>query len=274
MIVITGATGNVGRPLVQALAAMGEEVVAVSRNITAEDVPAGVRAWQADLAEPASLKAAFDGAEAVFLLTSGGFAGNADLGETMDIVRTVGVRRVVLLSSQGVSTGHHPSTLEDIVTASSPEWTILRPGNFASNALQWAEGIRTRRTAAAPFGDVALPAIDPADIADVAAAVLREPGHHGKIYALTGPAPISPREQAAVIGEIVGEPVTFVELTRAEAKAAMLRFMPEQIADTSLDILGTPPAQFRQVSPDVEKVLGRPPRSFADWTARSAVAFR
>lgn len=274
MIVITGATGNVGRPLVQALAAVGEEVTAVSRNITAEDVPAGVRAWQADLADPASLKAAFDGAEAMFLLTSGGFAGNADLGEVMDIARTAGVRRVVLLSSQGVGTGHHPSTLEDIVTASSPRWTILRPGNFASNALQWADSVRTRRIAAAPSGDVALPAIDPADIADIAAAVLREPGHDHKIYALTGPAPISPREQATVIGEVIGEPVTFVELTRAQAKAAMLRFMPEQIAQTTLDILATPPMQFRQVSPDVQRVLGRPARSFADWTARFAVAFR
>jgi uncharacterized protein YbjT (DUF2867 family) len=130
------------------------------------------------------------------------------------------VRRVVSLSSQGVSTGHHPSTLEDIGTASSPEWTLLRPGNFASNWFQWAESVRTRPIAAAPFGDVALPAIDPADIADVAATVLREPGNDSKIFALTGPAPISPRGQAAVIGEVVGEPVTFVELTGAEAKAA------------------------------------------------------
>ncbi|NIH79081.1 NAD(P)H-binding protein [Amycolatopsis viridis] len=275
MIVITGATGNVGRPLVQALAAAGEVVTAVSRRISETDVPAGVRVWQGDLAQPVNLKGAFDGADAVFLLTSGDFVSSGgNLGEVMDVARAAGVRRVVLLSSQGVSSGNHSSELEDAVTASGLEWTMLRPGNFSSNAFQWADSVRTQRIVAAPFGDVALPAVDPLDIADVAAVVLRKPGHVGKIYDLTGPAPISPREQAAAIGDAVGEPVEFVELTRAEAKSAMVRFMPEPVVENTLDLLGTPPAVIQQVSPDIEQMLGRAPRPFADWAARNAAAFR
>ncbi|SDY75152.1 Uncharacterized conserved protein YbjT, contains NAD(P)-binding and DUF2867 domains [Saccharopolyspora shandongensis] len=273
MIVVTGATGNVGRPLVQSLVEAGEEVTAVSRRIAAQDVPAGVRHQQADLADPAGLKAAVDGATALFLLTSGDFAGTGgSLDTVLEVARAGGVRRVVLLSSQGVSTGHHPPVFEDAVKRSGLEWTLLRPGNFASNAFQWAETVRTQRAIAAPFGDVGLPAVHPADIAEVAAVALRDARHAGHSYALTGPAPITPRQQAAAIGEALGEPVRFVEQTRAEAKAQMIRYMPEPVVDSTLDILGTP-GSLQQVSPDVERLLGRPARTFAEWAASNNAAF-
>ncbi|WP_336088201.1 hypothetical protein [Nocardia sp. SSK8] len=150
---------------------------------------------------------------------------------------------------------------------------MLRPGGFASNTLQWAETVRTRRTVAAPFGDVALPVIDPADIAAAAAVTLLDSGHGGRAYDLTGPVPISPRQQVADIGAALGEPIRFVELSRAEAKAGMVQFMPEPIVETTLNILGTPKPVERQVSPDVERLLGRTPRPFAEWVARNAAAF-
>lgn len=209
----------------------------------------------------------------LFLLTSGEFMLGGDLGPVLKIARADGIRRVVLLSSQGVGSGHHPSSLEDAVTDSGPEWTILRAGNFASNTLGWAENVRLHRTVAAPFGDVAVPAVDPADIAEVAAVTLRESGHAGRIYDLTGPAPISPRQQAAAIGAALGEPVRFVEQTRAEARESMLRFMPEPIVERTLDVLGAPSAALRRVSPDVERVLGRPARTFAEWVAHHVTAF-
>jgi len=272
MIVVTGATGNVGRPLVQALVEAGEEVTAVSRRVT--DVPAGVRYVQADLTEPESLKPALDGAAALFVLTSADFMANGNLGDVVNVVRASGVRRVVLLSSQGVGTQRHPSVLEDAVKQSGLEWTMLRPGNFDSNALQWADSVRTQRLVAAPFGDVALPAIDPADIAAVAALALRESGHAGNTYTLTGPAPISPRQQAAAIGEALDEPVQFVELTRAEARTHMLAYMPEPVVESTLEILGNPKPAEQQVSLDVERILGRPPRTFATWATHSAPAFK
>ncbi|MEV0289793.1 NAD(P)H-binding protein [Kribbella sp. NPDC050820] len=265
MIVVTGATGNVGRPLVEALTAAGEQVRAVSRKATG---------FPADLTEPETLKPALEGADAVFLLTSPDFLARGNLGDVMDVVRGAGVERVVLLSSQGVGTQRHPSGLEDVVKTSGLEWTMLRPGNFASNAFQWAESVRTRRLIEAPYGDIALPAVDPSDIAEVAAVVLREPGHAGATYTLTGPEPVSPRQQAAAIGEAVGEPVQFVELSRADARSRMLTFMPEPVVESTLDILGEPTAEEQRVSPDVERVLARPARSFANWATRNAPAFR
>ncbi|MEU6428768.1 NAD(P)H-binding protein [Microbispora sp. NPDC046973] len=271
MIVVTGATGNVGRRLVELLTAAGERVTAVSRR-TAE-LPAGVRQVRGDLDDPAGLKDAFDGADALFLLVAG-----QDPQAILGAARAGGVRRVVLLSSQGAGTRpefyRHPAAFEDAVRRSGLEWTILRPGGFHSNAYAWAESIRGGRTAAAPFGDVGLPTIDPADIAEVAATVLREGGHAGRVYELTGPAPTTPRERAAAIGAALGAPVRFAEQTREEARAQMLQFMPEQVVEGTLAILGEPLDAERQVSPDVERILGRAPRSFADWAGRNAAAFR
>jgi uncharacterized protein YbjT (DUF2867 family) len=280
MIVVTGATGNVGEPLVRALAAAGEKVTAVSRRPPAE-VPAGVRHERADLTDPAGLRPVLDGADALFLLVTGEMAvGAVDPRELVGAMTASGMRRIVLLSSQGVRTrpdgpGHaEMAAFEDAVHGSGVPVTALRPGGFASNAFAWAEGVRTQRTVAAPFGDVRLPVVDPADIAEVAAATLTGDGHAGRTYELTGPAPVSPREQAAAIAGAVGAPVRFVELSRDEARARMLEFMPAVVVEGTLAILGEPTADEQRVSPDVERVLGRPPRTFAEWATRNVGAFR
>ena len=164
--------------------------------------------------------------------------------------------------------------LEDALRESGLEWAILRPGGFASNALWWAESVRTQQGVAAPFGDVGVPIIDPADIAEVAAACLLDDRHTGGVYELTGPEVITPRQQAEAIAAALGSPVRFHELTRDEAKAAMTQSMPAELADDTLDILASPnPAELR-VSPDVERVLGRAPSPFNGWVARNIAAFR
>ncbi|QKW40029.1 NAD(P)H-binding protein [Actinomadura sp. NAK00032] len=271
MIAVTGATGNVGGRLAALLAAAGEQVTALSRR--AAELPDGVRHVRADLADPPSMEAALDGADALFLLVAGD-----DPEAVLDAARSGGVRRVVLLSSQGAGTRpdayRHPAAFEEAVRRSGLEWTILRPGGFHSNAYAWAEQVRADRRVAAPFGDVGLPTIDPADIAAVAAAVLREDGHAGRTYELTGPGPTTPRERAAAIGAALGEPVRFVEQTRRQAREEMLRFMPEPVVEGTLSILGDPVEAEQQVSPDAERILGRAPRSFADWAARNAAAFK
>ncbi|MEU8032401.1 NAD(P)H-binding protein [Streptomyces sp. NPDC049099] len=279
MIVVTGATGNVGRPLTQALAKAGEQVTAVSRHAVA--MPDGVRHVTADLAEPASLTPALDGAKALFLLLSGDLhAPEARPADIIGLAAASGVRRVVLLSSQGVATRPlGPSrvamrAVEDALRESGLDWAVLRPGGFASNALAWAESIRTQGTVAAPFGDVGVPVIDPADIAEVAAACLLDDRHAGGVYELTGPEVITPRQQAEAIAAALGSPVRFHELTRDEAKATMTRFVPAELADDTLDIISAPnPAELR-ISPDVERVLGRAPRPFDDWVARNIAVFR
>ncbi|MDQ0811949.1 uncharacterized protein YbjT (DUF2867 family) [Streptomyces sp. B3I7] len=279
MIVVTGATGNIGRPLTRTLAASGAQVTAVSRHAAA--VPDGVRHVVADLADPDSLTPALTGAKSLFLMLSGDLhATGADPADLIARAAGSGVRRVVLLSTLGVVTRPFGTTrlamraLEDTLRESGPEWAVLRPGGFASNALWWAESVRTRRVVAAPFGDVGVPVVDPADIAEVAAACLLEDRHTGSAYELTGPAVITPREQTQALADALGSPVGFHELTREEARAGMARSMPAELADDTLDILSSPsPAELR-VSPDVERVLGRAPRTFADWAARHVDVFR
>ncbi|GGL79833.1 NmrA family transcriptional regulator [Streptomyces fumigatiscleroticus] len=281
MIVVTGATGNVGRPLVAALAEAGEEVVAVSRRPLPPDYPAGVRHAQADLADFASMRPVLEGADAFFLLLAGDLNGPGESASALlDIAEEAGVERVVLLSSQinetrpGAVSHARLSEFEEAVRNSGLDFTILRAGGFASNALAWAESVRARRTVLAPFADVALPVVDPADIADVAAVALREDGHTGRTYVLTGPEAVTPREQAAAIAEALGEEVTFVELTREQARAHLSRFMPEAVVDGTLDVLGKPLPAEQEVGPDVEKVLQRPARPFGEWAARTLPAFR
>jgi uncharacterized protein YbjT (DUF2867 family) len=281
MIVVTGATGNVGRPLVQAMAEAGERVTAVSRGAMPVNLPEGTRHLRADLAAPETLRPAFDGAGALFLHDGGAGGQGTDSRGILDAAREAGIRRVVLLSSQGVATrpespshGGVMRAVEEAVRQSGLTWTILRPGAFASNAYAWAESVRAERTVAAPFGDVGLPVIDPADIAEVAAVALRKDEHAGQVYELNGPAAVTPRQQAEAIGAALGEPVRFVELTRAEAHARMATFMPEPIAQITLTILGAPSAAELRLSPDVERVLGRAPRPFAEWARRNVEAFR
>ncbi|MFJ3197877.1 SDR family oxidoreductase [Streptomyces griseoviridis] len=279
MIVVTGATGNVGRPLTQALAEAGEQVTAVSRRAVA--MPDGVRHVAADLAEPIGLAPVLDGAKALFLLLSGDLhAPAARPTDIIDLAAASGVRRVVLLSSQGVVTRPlGPSrvamrTVEDALRASGLDWAVLRPGGFASNALAWAESVRTQEMVAAPFGDVGVPVVDPADIAEVAAACLLDDRHTGGLYELTGPEVITPRQQAEEIAAALGSPVRFHELTRSEAKATMTEFVPMELADDTLDIISAPNSAELRISPDVERVLGRAPHPFNGWVARNIAAFR
>jgi uncharacterized protein YbjT (DUF2867 family) len=275
MITVVGATGNVGGPLVRTLAERGADVTAVSRGEPA----AGVRHVRADLAAPETLRPAFDGAEAVFLIVPGAGDG-IDARALAGRARAAGVRKMVLLSSQAVATRPGSASyapmraLERAIEESGLAWTFLRAGGFASNAHAWAPALRAERTVTAPFGDVGLPIVDPLDIAETAAAVLLSDGHDGQVYELTGPALSTPRSRALDLAGALGEPVRFVEQTPAEAREQMLRFMPAPVADGTLAILGTPTAEEQRISPDIEKILGRAPGSFAGWAARNVAAFR
>ncbi|MFB9661857.1 NAD(P)H-binding protein [Glycomyces mayteni] len=272
MIVVTGATGNVGRPLVEILAARGEDVTAVSRGEA--ELPPGVAHRTADFTRPETLDAAFAGADRLFLLT---LDHSLDIAAILKAADAAGIGRIVFLSSERAVTrpSEEAQAFENAVTASGIEWTILRPGGFASNAVAWAaETIRARREMVMPFGDVGLPLIDPRDIAEVAAAALTEDGHTGRAYLLTGPALVTPRQQAEAIGAAIGEPVAFTEQTREAAFEQLLQYWPAQIVEGSLDVIGSPNRAELHVSPEVERLLGRPATSFAQWAERNAAAFR
>lgn len=280
MITVTGATGNVGRVLVELLRAEGEQVAALSR--TPEPHPAeGVRWFEGDLGRTASVRPALEGSRALFVLLGGAL--NV-MGEPpralLDAAREAGVEQVVLVSSQaGATRPQSPAharlrEFEAAVRGSGLTHAILRPSGFASNAYAWAETVRTKRAVFAPFGDVGLPVVSPADIAAVAALALRDPAAGSGTHELTGPAAVTPREQAAAIGAALGEEVTFTELTRAEAHTAMSAFMPEPAISSTLDLLGAPTPAERTPSDAIPALLGRPATSFATWAAQNAPAFR
>ncbi|WP_067678057.1 NAD(P)H-binding protein [Nocardia miyunensis] len=281
MIVVTGATGNVGEALVQGLAARGEKVVALSRGVKESRHREGVEYRRADLSDSDELAAAAAGGDALFLLLSGeqGVFGPPP-SEVLRAIERAGVRKVVLLGSQSAETrpgnaaAPRITAFEAALRDSGLTWTILRPSGFFSNTFAWAESVRAQRAVHWPFGDIALPQIDPSDIAEAAAAALCSDEHAGHAYTLTGPEPISPREQVRDLGRALGEPITFHELTRAQAFSAISEYMPAPVAEVTLSILGTPTPAEQQVSPDVEKVLGRPATPFASWAARHADAFR
>ncbi|MFC9471195.1 SDR family oxidoreductase [Nocardia sp. NPDC056952] len=275
MIVVTGATGNIGSTLVGLLVDAGAQVRAVSRGMRPADLPAGVEHTVADLGDLDSLSPALQGADALFLLITGEqLMTGPEPALLLKTAADAGIRRVVFVSSQGAVTRPQSDgyartiAFEQALAESGLEWTALRPGAFFSNTFAWIEPVRTQRVVPAPFGDIGLPAVDPADIAAVAAVALREEGHHGRAYTLTGPAVITPRDQAAAVAEAIDAPITFVELTVDEAKQNMLRFMPEPVADHTLTILGMPTADEQQVSPDIEEVLGRPATTYAQWARR------
>lgn len=209
----------------------------------------------------------------------GGFGAGLLPYDILDAADAGGLRRVVLLSSLGTRTRPTSSTydslrgFEDAVRRSGLDWTILRPGALASLTLQWAETIRRERTAAAPFADVGVPFVAPDDVAEVAAVTLREGGHTGRIYELTGPALVTSPQRAAAIGDALDTPVRFVEQTGEEARTQMLRFIPELAVDDTLAIFDKPLPDEQRVSPHVEQILGRPPRTFAKWAAHNALAF-
>lgn len=281
MIVVTGATGNVGRPLVQSLTGAGEEVRAVSRRSPEYGLPEGVRHFPVDLADAESLRPVLEGADTLFLCPSGELLVSAGSPEALvKTAQSAGVERIVLLSSQASKTRPQAMSharlreFENVLIGSGVSTTILRPGGFASNTYAYVPTVKSDRTVFAPFGDVGLPLIDPADIAEVASVALRDSSHAGNTYVLTGPARISPREQAAAIGEAIGAELKFVELTREQALGTMLEFMPEPVAEGTLDILGTPTDEELAVSPDVEKVLGRAPSSYAEWAKRNSFVFQ
>lgn len=154
-------------------------------------------------------------------------------------------------------------------------WTILRPTRFASNALMWAATIRGHETVHAPYAETALPTIHPADIASVARVALTEPGHHGWTYALTGPEPVTTRQQVEAIGAALGRQIPFAEISRRQAHAQMAAAFGPDAADAVLDAIGGDVNHELLILRDtVSRITGTPGRQFQQWASENAHVFR
>jgi uncharacterized protein YbjT (DUF2867 family) len=293
MLLVTGATGNVGRELVRALDAKDAEIRILVRDpARAAALPARAERVVGDLDDPATLAPAFAGVDGLFLLTPG--IGTAQTAHAVAAARHAGVRHIVHLSSSNVlgdpmpAMGRWHHEREEIVRACGIPATILRPGGFTTNALEWAPTIREQGYVLDPVGPGRHAPVDPADIADVAALVLTEAadpggvgghrgGHQGKEYVLTGDEALTVTEQVRIIAGAIGRPIE-VRPAATSAEAVRSRFpagAPQALADAVTEAFTLMRADTTGLRTDtVERLLGRRPRGFADWCARNADAFR
>ncbi|MER6509327.1 NAD(P)H-binding protein [Nonomuraea sp. NPDC001636] len=271
-ILVTGATGTVGRLVVEELLQAGQKVRALTRNPAKAALPEGVEVVGGDLAEPASLAAAFEGVTGVHFINFAGddYAPLPDGAGLAELAVKAGVRRVTVLG------GREDGELEQALAATDLEWTLLHPVEFMANTLQWwAHTIRTEGVIKEPFGDRLSALVHERDIAAVAAKVLTEGGHGGRTYVLTGPRAITLREKVAVLAEAVGRDVGFVELTVDEARAKWRADgMGEQTIEFLVGALGNTPEVGYTVVPTVREITGRDARDFAEWAREHADAFR
>ncbi|MCO6004977.1 NAD(P)H-binding protein [Actinoallomurus purpureus] len=272
MFLITGATGNVGRPLIDALLALGAPVRALTRRPADAGLPDGVEVAATD-------DLPMDGVRAVFL---NAMTVQHAAGPLLKKAAEHGVRRVVVLSSLSALDDDPDNTiavshrdLERAVEESGLEWTFLRPGAFASNTLSWAGSIRSQGVARAAYGAARFSLIHERDIAEVAARALLDDDLVGAKPALTGPESLTQVDQARVIGEAIGRPVRFEEITPEEARTGMIgSYIPPAIADTLLRMFAQLTERPAEISPDFTRITGRPARTFAEWAADHAADFR
>ncbi|WP_405600264.1 NAD(P)H-binding protein [Streptomyces sp. NBC_01410] len=270
-ILVTGATGTVGRQVVTELLARGHRVRALTRDPAKAEFPAGVEVVRGDLTDPDSLAPALEGVTGLHLITFGDayFAPLETGPRIMELVREAGVRRVTVLH------GGEPSPLEDAVRAGEPDWTVIMPVEFMSNALQWADGIKSADEVREPFTDRLSAMVHEGDIGAVAAVALTEAGHGGQEYVITGPEVLTLKDKVNALAAARGRGITLVGMSEEEAVGQWRASgHPQEVIDFLLDAYGNTPRVGRTVAGTVEKVTGRPARTFGQWAAEHADAFR
>ena len=275
MILVTGATGNVGGALAAQLASRGERVRAVVRDPARVKLPAGVEAVRGDLELPESLTPALDGARAVFLL-----GGWADMPYLLARIERARVQHVVLLTSRCVVGGRPDNPItrlwldsESAVRDSGVPWTVLRPSGYQSNALRWLPQLRQSDVVRAPWPDIAIAAIDPADIAAVAATVLAEPGHEGVVHTLSGPAPLRPADQIETLAAVLGRALRYEPLSDEQARLEMAADTPAPFIDAFFRFYSDGEFDDSPTVDTVQQITGHPPHSFEQWAQAHASAF-
>ena len=277
-VVVTGATGAVGRLVVAGLLDAGYPVRAVSRHPHDAHLPPTAEVVVGDLSEPLTLKTAFVGAAQLVLISV-----PETVNEVVAQAQQAGIEHIVVVSSAAVTAGYDTTynlPVEQAVTASGLDWTIVRPGEFATNALLlWGPSIRAHRRVVEPFPDQSGNPIHEADIADVIVADLIDPQRRGRIDTIIGPDTLTKREQVAAIATAIGESITLDEVTADEARSYYraqggfaaenadflfgfetydgIEGVADEPHDTSVDLDGS--------YVTLTQVTGSPARSYAQW---------
>lgn len=268
-ILVTGATGNVGRHVVAELVAAGEPVRAVTRSPSR--VPDGVPVATGGITDVPDM---LDGVDRVFLLWP--FTDAQSAPPVISSLAAAGVSQVVFLSARGVS-DESPlfhARIEKLLRDSGVGWTFLRAGGFATNTLEWADQVRAG-VVRWVYGGAGRSLIHERDIADVAVTTLTSPGHVGAAYDLTGPETVTQAEQVRQIGLAVGREVRWEEMPLAEARASMeARGWDEDFLEHGLAYWASLVDEPETVTGVVEEITGKPARTFAQWAADHAADFR
>lgn len=270
---VTGATGNVGREVVNQLRASGCPVRAMSRNPQSAGLPSDVNVVGGDLTAPETLDAALPGIDAVLLVWMAGLAPAAAAVER--IARHVG--RIVFVTSPHKTP--HPffqqpnglrlihAGVEALIEKTAVQWTFLRPGAFALNSRNWwAPQLRHGDVVRWFYADAETAPVHEADIAAVAVRALRDEGHDRKEYVLTGPESLTQREQVHIIGSAIGRALSFEELPPDAARQQLLSMWPPPVADMLLSAYAAAVGQPAFVTSTIAELTGRPAASFQRWT--------
>ncbi len=275
MILVTGATGHVGAEVVAQLVARGLPVRAMTRRPEAASFPAKVEVVAGDCDNPESLTKAFEGVEKAFLMTSQP-TGSPNLHTAVQVAaaKTANVKHLVKLSvADGGEHGHELVANwhrrdETAVTESGIAYTMLRPGRFMSNTLAWKHMLREGDLVHLPFAKRPTTAIAPEDIAAVAVEAFGNPQLANQKLELSGPEVVTPEQELAIVGEILGRRLTFTEPTTEQTIQGMVRGgMDHELAAKMIEhvLAGDYGAD---ISPVVEQVLNRKATTFQAWAGK------
>lgn len=278
-VLVTGATGAIGRHIVDQLLNQQVPVRALSRSPENAALPAAVDVVAGDLAVPDTLSGQlFDQVRRVFV-----FPAEAGVQPFIERAAKAGVDHLVVLSSLAAAGEHardlgspsylHHRAVEEAISASGIPATVLRPGPFASNLLAWSHAIRSGDVVQGPYAKSAQAPIHEADVAAVAAHALTTDTYRGATLHLTGPQALTREEQLQTIGDALGRTLTYQEIAPEEFRAAMSRFIPEPIIKMLLDHWSDTVDRPDTVLTTVQDVTGRPARTLAQWAADHTADF-
>ena len=277
---MTGATGRIGRLVVDELLRAGASVRALTRRPENAALPAEVEIVAGDFTVPASLDSALDGAEVVFFVWT-----TAPTTAPAVVARLAAQPRRLVYLSAPHQTPHpffqQPNPMRDLrveierlLAATSLKATIIRPGMFASNVRHWwGPQIRVGDVVRWPYAGAETAPVDERDIAAVAARTLLDGRHAGGDYVLTGPESLSQAAQVHAIGDAIGRPLRFDELSPDEFRREASGTWPSGVADMLLAAWRATLGRPAFVTSAIQEVLGSPPRTFYHWAADNATAF-